>query len=480
MKIIRICLMGLVMILSATLNADVRQYHFSHLTMDDGLSHNDITAIIQDAYGFMWFATRDGLNRYDGNKVKVYKSECSPNNSQGINSIFSLCLAPDSTLWMGAQGILCYDTQGDSLRQVQIKTVEGRSPKGMILSVKANTKGVLFFLEKDEGIYSYDPQTCRCQFYSFANLKVGVSKVTATAMWIDNDDNVWIGGDKECLIQLDYTTGNYHAVKIDCLNAENDGMQVITGNGHYIYMGFQYSGVVRYDLNDKTVQCLKIGESVEEPLYVHDIQISDNGLWLATETGLYLYDEIQKKASKCVNDYFDKRSLSDNAIYAVYRDSDNGLWVGTYFGGINYMSINENRYIESYYPIATKTSLKGRVVREIRSDSMGNLWIGTEDAGLNYFNSQEKSIIPVSAHLEHYNVHGLCVIDDELYVGVYSGGLNIYNLNTGAVKRYYISDERYNVQNSIYAIYQDQKAVFGYARKVDYIGSVLRKGHLRG
>lgn len=457
MKIIRICLMGLVMILSATLNADVRQYHFSHLTMDDGLSHNDITAIIQDAYGFMWFATRDGLNRYDGNKVKVYKSECSPNNSQGINSIFSLCLAPDSTLWMGAQGILCYDSQGDSLRQVQIKTVEGRSPRGMILSVKANTKGVLFFLEKDEGIYSYDPQTCRCQFYSFANLKVGVSKVTATAMWIDNDDNVWIGGDKECLIQLDYTTGNYHAVKIDCLNAENDGMQVITGNGHYIYMGFQYSGVVRYDLNDKTVQCLKIGESVEEPLYVHDIQISDNGLWLATETGLYLYDEIQKKASKCVNDYFDKRSLSDNAIYAVYRDSDNGLWVGTYFGGINYMSINENRYIESYYPIATKTSLKGRVVREIRSDSMGNLWIGTEDAGLNYFNSQEKSIIPVSAHLEHYNVHGLCVIDDELYVGVYSGGLNIYNLNTGAVKRYYISDERYNVQNSIYAIYQDTK-----------------------
>lgn len=178
---------------------------------------------------------------------------------------------------------------------------------------------------------------------------------------------------------------------------------------------------------------------------------------IGTETGLYLYDEIQKKASKCVNDYFDKRSLSDNAIYAVYRDSDNGLWVGTYFGGINYMSINENRYIESYYPIATKTSLKGRVVREIRSDSMGNLWIGTEDAGLNYFNSQEKSIIPVSAHLEHYNVHGLCVIDDELYVGVYSGGLNIYNLNTGAVKRYYISDERYNVQNSIYAIYQDTK-----------------------
>ena len=98
MKIIRICLMGLVMILSATLNADVRQYHFSHLTMDDGLSHNDITAIIQDAYGFMWFATRDGLNRYDGNKVKVYKSECSPNNSQGINSIFSLCLAPDLSL----------------------------------------------------------------------------------------------------------------------------------------------------------------------------------------------------------------------------------------------------------------------------------------------------------------------------------------------------------------------------------------------
>lgn len=91
-----------------------------------------------------------------------------------------------------------------------------------------------------------------------------------------------------------------------------------------------------------------------------------------------------------------------------------------------------------------------------------------------------KSIIPVSAHLEHYNVHGLCVIDDELYVGVYSGGLNIYNLNTGAVKRYYISDERYNVQIQFMLFIKIQKAVFGYARKVDYIGSVLRKGHLRG
>lgn len=91
-----------------------------------------------------------------------------------------------------------------------------------------------------------------------------------------------------------------------------------------------------------------------------------------------------------------------------------------------------------------------------------------------------KSIIPVSAHLEHYNVHGLCVIDDELYVGVYSGGLNIYNLNTGAVKDiiYQTNATMYKIQFMLFI--KIQKAVFGYARKVDYIGSVLRKGHLRG
>ena len=72
------------------------------------------------------------------------------------------------------------------------------------------------------------------------------------------------------------------------------------------------------------------------------------------------------------------------------------------------------RFIESYYPLIDKFSLKGKAVREICQDTIGNIWIGTEDAGLNCFNPETKTMIPMDIGLDHYNVHGMKIIGDEI------------------------------------------------------------------
>ena len=210
-------------------------------------------------------------------------------------------------------------------------------------------------------------------------------------------------------------------------------------------------------MNKKTSSNLSLGDNGREVVFVHDILIDENILWVATEKGLYNYDETTKRTTRLKRDYFDPLSLSDNAIYSVYKDRDNGLWVGTYFGGINYVSLAQNRFIESYYPLVDKFSLKGMAVREICQDTIGNIWIGTEDAGLNCFNPETKTMVPMDIGLDHYNVHGMKIIGSELYIGVFSGGLNIYNLQTGKISHYYISDDKYNVDNSIYSICYDHR-----------------------
>src|SRR4029077_19038204 len=81
-------------------HADVRSLKFTHLTTNDGLSQSYVTAILQDRHGFMWFATRDGLNRYDGNTFVVYKN--NPNDSASLSSNFLQDVVEDDNgyLWI--------------------------------------------------------------------------------------------------------------------------------------------------------------------------------------------------------------------------------------------------------------------------------------------------------------------------------------------------------------------------------------------
>lgn len=433
---------------------DGRQYHFAHLDMDDGLSHNDITSILQDKSGFMWFATRDGLNRYDGHKVKTYSYRINDYPVTDLNCILSLCEGRDGTIWIGSRGISFYHSKGDSLQYFNKRTQQGQTPTNMILSIQVNSDGWMYYLEQDKGIYCYKPESDEFLFYPFSD---DVFSFTATTMWIDGNDRVWLGGGDGCLFILDQSCGKYHSIQIGSLKSPDDQLQVIEGNDHFIYLGFQYSGIIRYDLTKKSFSSLPFDSDIQDNVFVHDILIDENVLWVATEKGLYLYDETTKHTTKLQKDYFDLFSLSDNAVYSIYKDAENGLWIGTYFGGVNYVSLSQTRFVEFYYPLRSDLSLKGRAVREICQDESGCLWIGTEDGGLHYFNPETRVMMPKDIGLDYNNVHGMAIVDEQLFVGTFSGGLNIYDLRTKAISHHYISDSKYNVDNSIYSICYDRK-----------------------
>lgn len=125
MKSFRGYIFCIAVLICQTMWAAGKQFHFTHLSMDDGLSHNDITSIVQDKDGFMWFATRDGLNRYDGNKVKVYRHKVNGRIPFDVNYILSLCQDQGGTLWIGTKGISRYNAKGDSLEYFCQKTRKG-------------------------------------------------------------------------------------------------------------------------------------------------------------------------------------------------------------------------------------------------------------------------------------------------------------------------------------------------------------------
>ena len=97
-------------------HALVRDLKFTHLTTNDGLSQGYVVAILQDRRGFMWFATRDGLNRYDGNAFVVYKN--NPNDSGSLSSNFLQDLMQDDHgyLWIATNtGVNKFDPDNRTL-----------------------------------------------------------------------------------------------------------------------------------------------------------------------------------------------------------------------------------------------------------------------------------------------------------------------------------------------------------------------------
>ena len=72
-----------------------------HLDAGDGLTHDCVSAVWQDQRGFMWFGTRDGLNRYDGYTVTAYKTDIYDSTSISDNWITAIVEDSAGYLWVG-------------------------------------------------------------------------------------------------------------------------------------------------------------------------------------------------------------------------------------------------------------------------------------------------------------------------------------------------------------------------------------------
>ena len=131
------------------------------------------------------------------------------------------------------------------------------------------------------------------------------------------------------------------------------------------------------------------------------------------------------------------------------------MWIGTYFGGVNYLPPSSSLIFDKFYPIGDSDQLSGKAVREFVQDENGIIWIGTEDQGLNRFD-------PVSGKFTQYNsrnsglscdnVHGLCVDGDRLYIGTFFGGFNIMDLKTNEIVA---SGSQKLPDDSIFSIFRD-------------------------
>ena len=429
-------------------------FYFRHLSVEDGLPQNTVNCIIQDQQGFMWFGTRDGLSRYDGYTFRNFRQNPKDKNSIGNNFIRCLYQEKDGIIWIGTDtGIYLYHPNTEFFSHFDLKTAEGIGIEGEVNDIKSDKDGNLWFAATWQGVFHY--KLYRNELILYKENAI----VSTVCISIEKDNQVWTGTLAGDLNRYDRTNGCFETI-LDRTNTGGEIHRLFQNNYNDLLIGASNDGVKKLSLIDLRIKPLLEPEKKKQ-IFVRDIiRKSDNELFIGTESGLFVYSMQNQTVRHLFHDPFDPYSLSDNAVYSIYKDREGGFWIGTYFGGVNYYPPQHAPFVR-FYPHYKKNSLQGKRVREFQQDQYGNLWIGTEDNGLNYYNPQTKvfkHFMPSGAgSIVYHNIHGLLADGDRLWMGTFMHGIDIIDIKTQRVIRHYQKTENQNslCDNSVYSIYKD-------------------------
>jgi len=406
-------------VFSVLFRAEGQEYYFNRYDVGKGLSNNSVICSVQDKAGFLWFGTKDGLNRFDGYTFRQFYSDPGSDDRLGSNFIHSLMVDRGERLWVGTdQGLYIYDAATERF------SLFAGTRHGEILEIKEGADGTVWFISNNR-LFFHHPATAETLEAEALRGR------TLSALAIDPQGGVWASSPQMLTNVLTGQSIAYPApmdgdMWVEVLMADRNGN---------IWVGTSKHGVLLVDPKAGVVRHLIPQDEKGRQLFVRDIrQVDDNTFWIATESGLLIYKQAENSVKTLKNESDNPRSLSDNAVYTVCTDHQGGVWVGTYFGGINYYHVRHT-YFEKIHPRFLTASIRGRAVREMLEDPTGGIWIGTEDNGLNYWERKngQFSHFSTASGLSHSNIHGLALAGDSLLIGTFQRGMDVLDVKTKKV-----------------------------------------------
>lgn len=446
------------LVTNAFMAAAVDDINFHKITTSQGLSHNTVYSIVQDKKGFMWFGTREGLNRFDSDDIITYYS--NPNDSLSLlsNHITALGLSPDGLLYIGtANGLNLYNDKLEAFERVFYE----KQNLGFVNKIFVDQEGAIFICTNSGLFVKRKNEEGLVQLIDGANI-LDLIEHKKGIYWASSILRIIVinsYGEKIKHYGSMLTGSNekvYLKQNISCLYKDSFGD---------IWVGTKRNGLFKYDEENDLFKP-KFARHQYNPLEVNIVRaISEdhqNNLWIGTESGLFIYNR-SKDSFQRYSQSFDKSSktLNDKAIYSIYPGKEGVMWLGTYFGGVNMVSPREKGFYSLKADGGVK-SLSGKAISQIIEDKNGKIWIATEDGGINIWDRSEDTFqylknIPGKNSLNVDNVHALYEdFDGSIWIGTFLGGLNKYNPVTGKFRAFAIDpDESSFSNNMVYAINRD-------------------------
>ncbi|MGH1373810.1 MAG: two-component regulator propeller domain-containing protein [Cellvibrionaceae bacterium] len=450
-------------VLSTVARANFDDEMMEQITLREGLSQSTVFSIEQDTTGFIWFGTRNGLNRFDGYQFRHYMSE------QGLPSSFIWSVVRDGeSLWLGTQGgglvkrlpsgeFVTYPTS--EIRSLPAETslndssqpdpattrpsserraplTSQHSPVKVIVDIELSVKGGLWLATQDAGLQYFDKQT-----QQFTRHGEGLGDSIWSVME-DSSGSLWVGSAEQGLFRFDtqadrWTQYRKSAGDINSLS-HNSVWKVLEDSTRTIWVATFGGGLNRLDTRTGEFTHYRLDVDDPESLsndFVWTIFEDRQGrLWVGTNGGLNLFDRKTETFS---------RFLLGQEIKSIFEDSSGILWVGTYYGGVFKLDEKRNKFNLMRHQLGGADSLASDTVNGLWQEDDGTLWVVGDGGGVSRIDGSDKSV----RYFQHdpqdpasiSNNHPMNIMrlrNGDYLLGNYSGGMNRFNPNTEVFTRY--------------------------------------------
>jgi len=427
------------------------QLSFDHLSVTDGLSQSTVLSICKDSRGYMWFGTRDCLNRYDGKSVKIYRTDLdNPTTISAEDYIYTLLEDKQQQLWIGTQnGLNRYIPEKDAFERIIYSPNNPNSISDkIVLSIFADRKGRVWF-GTNNGLSMLENSFSR-KFRKFYE-KDGLAGNSVYTVFEDSKGNIWVGttsGLTKMVLKnghYTFTTFRHNSANSNSISG-NSVKAIVEDQQGRIWIGSETEGLNLYVPTSNSFIRFKYSPLLVDGLsnnIIRKMMVAKNGsIWVATMNGLNILDPQTKRFKVYRHDSDNRKSLSDNSIKEIYEDEQGSVWIGTMFGGLNVTHRNTIPFTVYKYN-KYRNSISSDIISVIEADAQGNLWIGTEGQGLNYLDIKTglfKKYVNDSRDPGSLSNNTIKAIfkdsKNRIWIGLYQGGLELFIPETGKFKHY--------------------------------------------
>lgn len=439
------------------------EHKFRYYTDNSGLSSNTIQCLYQDDKGYVWVGTADGLDRFNSYDFTNYRSDYRRRNTLENNCIYSLCgegFPNGDRIWVGtSDGVYIFDSKDESFIHLPILGSDGRERRNLLVySLAADVAGNMWIGTLGDGLYRYSLKSGTFEHYNAAKYPEAFSSDVIVKILLDHDNNIWVAsGGGSLLSRYNPENNRFSTFRVeDTLTREPISRISAMCQDSFgdIWIAGYDCELYKFELSRLTFTCNRPEDGEAYGRVRSMIEYAPGIIMLGTDHGLVNFNTKNRSFEHVDNGTTNRNGrLNDKFIHSILKDRDGGVWIGTYFGGINYLSP-----LSSLFTLIEAGEGCGHIISKFCEDPEGNIWIGSDDGGLSLYNPRTGSYTPVAVDPRDraLNIHALTIDGGWLWVGTYGDGLYRIDLRTRQMKHF--TQAGTGLDNlDVYSVFRDSR-----------------------